>query len=64
MGLVARRETWFRLKRDRSIQPKSSDEIRRLRHQQRRERLAARRAEQQLSLLREPLHCLVSAGTP
>jgi len=57
-GWLHAEQPWFRLKRDRSIQPKSSDEIRRLRHQHRRERLAARRAEQQLSLLREPFPLL------
>ena len=48
-------QPWFRLKRDRSIQPKSSDEIRRQRLQTRQLVLADRLAEQQLSLLRESL---------
>ncbi|MGB1776375.1 MAG: ribonuclease catalytic domain-containing protein [Synechococcus sp.] len=48
-------QLWFRVKRDRTIQPKSSDEIRRQRLQARQALLAERLAESQLALLREPL---------
>lgn len=48
-------QLWFRVKRDRSIQPKASDEIRRQRLQARQRLLTERLADAQLSILREAL---------
>ncbi len=48
-------QPWFLLKRDRTIQPKAREEIRRQRLQTRESILAERRAEEQVTLLREPL---------